>query len=204
MQKSENFGAAGYALPTGAASPARREAIRAIVGRLAGHEDELARRIVARFREEIVDYRAGGDALSADAVGLAVENIEALLADLERGEPVANGQAETTRLGAARRVHQGVSLESFLHGCRVWGQVAWEALRAAVHDDRAEELEAALDIAGTVMRHVDIASTAGAHAYLHEAQGFANYGRVLRRDLLEALLGGERDPARIRGRAHAL
>jgi hypothetical protein len=208
MQESEKFRPAGRDVPTGPGSTngssARDEAIRAIARRLAGREEEIARHIVARCREEIVDYRAGDASLSADATGLALDNVEALLANLERGEPVSNGQLEKTRMGAARRVHQGVSLESFLHAGRLWGQVAWETLRAAARGDSPSEREAALEIASSVMRHVDLASTAGAHAYLHEAQGFSNYGHVLRRDLLEALLGGERDVNRARRRAHSL
>lgn len=43
------------------------------------------------------------------------------------------------------------------------------------------------------MSHIDLVSTAGAHAYLLEAQGLSNDGHLLARDLLEALLGGERD-----------
>jgi sugar diacid utilization regulator len=208
MQESENFRPADCDVPTDApplrGPSARDEAIRAIARRVAGREEELARQIVARCREEIVDYRAGDDSLSADATGLALDNVRALLANLERGAPVSNGQLERTRMGAARRVHQGVSLESYLHGVRLWGQVAWETLRAAARGDRPDEREAALEIASRVMRHVDLASTAGAHAYLHEAQGLSNYGHLLQRDLLEALLGGEHDPNRARRRAHSL
>jgi sugar diacid utilization regulator len=208
MQETENFHPAGCDVPTDAPAPRgsspRDDAIRAIARRLAGREEELARQIVARYREEIVDYRAGDDSLSADAAGLAQDNVEALLANLERDEPVSNRQLERTRMGAARRVHQGVSLESFLHAARVWGQVAWETLRAAARGDRADEREAALEIASRVMSHVDLVSTAGAQAYLQEAQGPSKYGYVLRRDLLEALLGGEHDSNRARRRARSL
>src|SRR5207245_1966826 len=114
-----------------AGSSARNEAIRAIARRLAGREEDLAKQIVARYRDEIVDYRAADDSLSADAAGLVLDNLEALLANLERNEPLSNAQLEKTRMGAARRVHQGVSLESFLHAGRVWGQLAWETLRDA-------------------------------------------------------------------------
>src|SRR4029077_15937449 len=136
MQESEKLRAAACDVPTKPASPngsrARDETIRAIASRVAGHEAELAGRIVARCREEILDYRTGGDSLVADATGLALDGIEALLANLERGEQLSNEQLERTRMAAARRVHQGVSLESFLHANRLWGEVAWQTLRAAV------------------------------------------------------------------------
>src|SRR5207302_9318005 len=111
---------------------------------------------------------------------------------------------EKTRMGAARRVHQGVSLESYLRAVRVWGEVTWDALRAAARDGSPEEGEAALDIAGRVMRHVDVTSSVGALAYPHEAQGLSSLGQVHRRDLLEGLLGGEREANAARRRARSL
>jgi hypothetical protein len=208
MQKNEKLQTPIRSIPTDAApsgrSSTRDETIRAITGRLAGREEELATQMVARYREEIVDYGAADDSLSADAAALARDNLEAFLANLERGEPLSSRQLEKTRMGAARRVHQGVSLESFLHACRLWGQLTWETLRAAARVDCPDEPEAALEIASRVMRHVDLISTAGAQAYLHEEQGLSNYGQVLRRDLLEALLVGERDSNRTRRRARSL
>ncbi len=204
MQKSENSRPPPYGVP--AEARPRDEAIQAIAHRLAGREEELARHFVARYREEIVDYRACDGSLSADATGLALWNLGALLANLGRGESLSNGQLEETRMGAARRVHQGVSLESFLHAGRLWGRLAWEALRAAVRVDCPDERDAALEIASRVMHHVDLISTAGAQAYLHETQGLSGDGRVLRRDVLEALLRGDPEPDRARrqARSHGL
>jgi len=208
MQESENFALPDCDVPAAAASPgessARDEAMRAVARRLVGRVDELAWQIVARYREEIIDYRASDDSLAADAAGLALDNLEALLANLERGESLSDEQLEKTRMGAARRVHQGVSLESFLQAGRLWGQVAWETLRAAARVDCQSEREAALDMASRVMRHVDLVSTAGAHAYLHEAQGLSSSEYLLQRDLLEALLGGERDSTKVSRRARLL
>lgn len=197
MQKTENLQPATPDVPTG-------EAIRAIAHRLAGHEEELAREMVARYRREIVDYRAADGSLSSDAAAFALGNLGALLANLERGEPLSNGQLEETRMAAARRVHQGVSLEAFLHAGRLWGQYVWDTLRAAARPDCPEEREAALAIAGRVMRHVDLVSTVGGYAYLHEAQGLSGDGRILRRDVMEALLGGEPDSHRARHQARSL
>ena len=195
MQKSEKTSPGACDVPT---------AMRAIAHRLAGLEEELARQIVARYRQEIPDYGAADSALSADAAGLTLSNLKALLADLEGGQPLSDRQLDETRIAAARRVHQGVSLESFLHAGRLWGQYTWETLRAAARADRPDEREAALEIASRVMGHVDLVSVVGAHAYLHEAQGLSGDGRTLRRDLLEELLAGERDSHRTHRRAGSL
>jgi len=176
-----------------APSSSTNTAIRAIVHRMAGREDELVRHIAARYREEIVDYRVADEAVSTDAGGVARDNLDALLFNLGREGAKAQQHFEKTRAAAARRVHQGVSLESFLHAFRLWGESVWDALRS-VAGDSPLELEALVEVAGEVMRHVDIVSTVGAHAYLLEAQGLSHNAKVLPRDLLEALLGARHDP----------
>jgi PucR C-terminal helix-turn-helix domain/GGDEF-like domain len=197
MQKSEKSRPAACDDRTAAA---RDDAVRVIARRLTGLEEELARRIAARYRQEIVDYGAADSSVSADAAGVALCNLKALLSNLEEGEALSDGQLDETRVGAARRVHQGVSLEAFLHAARLWGQFVWERLRDAT-SDCPEERDAALEIASRVMGHVDLLSVAGAQAYLDEAQGLSGVGRVLRREFLEELLGGERDPHRARRQA---
>src|SRR5439155_6856701 len=132
MQENEKFGTAVYDVPTDAASlggsSARDEAIRAIARRIAGREEELARQIVARCREEIVDYGAADNSVSADVARLALDSLEALLANLERGEPLSSRHLEKIRMGAGHRVDQGVSLESFFHEGQRRGQLTWETL----------------------------------------------------------------------------
>jgi len=177
-----------------------KEATRAIANRLVGREEEIARLIAACYRHEIVDYGAG-DSLAADAAALARDNLEAFLVNLGRGEGLSSGELKRIRLAAARRVHQGVSLESFLQAARIWGRCTWEAVREAVGDSPGE-LGAALDIASQLIHRVDVISTVGAHAYLREAQGLAGVGHLLPPDLLEALLGREADPDRARRQAH--
>ena len=55
--------------------------------------------------------------------------------------------------GAARRARQGVSLEAFLHACRLWGQVFWQTIREVSDDNDPDHRDAALTIAGRVMAH---------------------------------------------------
>jgi hypothetical protein len=179
------------------------EAIRAIANRLIGREEDIARRITTRFREEIVDYGAAGESLTADAAGLARDNLEDFLANLGGGKAVSSGQLERIRQAAARRVHQGVSLESFLHAARIWERCTWEALRAEIGDSPAEP-PAALAIASQLMRHVDVVSTVGTHAYLREAEGLAHDRHLLHWEVLEALLGRKPDPDAARRRAHTV
>jgi hypothetical protein len=181
-------------------SPSTNEAIRAIANRLISREEKVARWVVTRCLEEIIDYKASGELLWADAAALARDNLEVFLANLVQGEPRSSGQLDKTRQAAARRVHQGVSLESLLHAYRLWERCIWEALRSMVGDTPAEA-GAALEIAGRLMADVDLVSTVDAQAYVREAQGLSDEGHLLPRDLLEAILGTDPDPDRARRRA---
>jgi sugar diacid utilization regulator len=182
-------------------SGTHRRAVRAVAGRIAGRRRALARQIVERLREEIVDYGvAAGEELLADAFELAVGSIEALLDGLEQDRPVSDAQLDRARLAAARRLHQHVSLDSFLHAGRVWAREVWEAVLDSTRVDRPEEREVALELAGRIMSQNDAVSTAGARAYLDE---LSNRG-LLRQDLLDALISGHGDTGDTRRQARSL
>src|SRR5258708_6024290 len=97
---------------SGARDDARGRAMRALVERLAGQKEGLARRMVECWRQEIVDYRAAADERILDEESsFAVENVDVLVTSLESGRPVGEDHFERSREIAARRVHQGVPLE---------------------------------------------------------------------------------------------
>jgi sugar diacid utilization regulator len=177
--------------PVGRAPDAAREAaIRGIAGRLASQKEELARRVVDASVREIVDYGTPGDRhLLAEVYGAALQHVDALVTSLETGKPVPDEYLEGLRQLAARRLHQGVPLESFLHSARLWEMVCWDAVRRVVRTDFPQEQEAALEIGASIMRLAARISTIATHAYLDE---LTDRG-LLRRDLLDALLTAKGD-----------
>jgi sugar diacid utilization regulator len=161
--------------------------------------------MVERYSAEIVDYAALTDDVRADVYGISLDNLRALLANLADDEVVLQPeQLARSRAGAARRVRQGVSLESLLHAFRLWGLMAWEEILAEADLENPLEREAALRAAGRVIEHMERVSTAVAQAYLDEAQGLWSDREVLRRDLLEALVAGRGDSDETRRQAEAL
>jgi sugar diacid utilization regulator len=169
---------------------AREEATRALAERLAGQREELARRMVDCFRQEIVDYRAPSDAHMLDEeFSFAVENVDVLVTSLASGRPVREDHLERSREIAARRVHQGVALESFLHAGRLWERVCLEMVLSVARTDVPHEREAALEIAGRIAHLADQVATAATSAFLDE---IADRG-LLRHDLLDALLTAKGD-----------
>lgn len=180
---------------------ARRRARRTVAGRIARRSRALAGQVVDGVREEIVDYGvAAGDELSADVFEFALGTIAALLDGLEHDGPISDAELDRARLAAARRLHQRVSLESFLRAGRVWSRVVWGAVLESARVDRPEEREVALELAGRVMRHLDAISTAGARGYLDE---LTDRGLV-RQDLLDALISGHGDAGETRRQARSL
>ena len=164
---------------------AREDALRAIAARLAQEKEEIARRVVESSVREIVDYGVPDDVhLLDEEFSAARAHVEVLVASIENGEPVPDEYIERLRQLAARRLHQGVPLEAFLHASRLWETVCWDVLLSIARTDVPEEQEVALEIGRHVLRLADRISTAVTFGYLDE---IADRG-LMRRDLLDALL----------------
>ena len=174
--------------------------MRAVVKRLASRKEELARRAVERYRDEIVGYQSADESDLAEALHFVLLNIESLASDAGRDEPLSDELLESARERAARLAHRGVSLDAMLQAARVWGQTIWEAVLTAARLDRPAEREAALGVAGRLWHHVDVVSSTMAYAYLDEI----NDRGLLSRDLLDALLTGQGDGERSRRLARML
>ncbi|CAN5481606.1 helix-turn-helix domain-containing protein [soil metagenome] len=177
----------------------------AIMTRISERLDDIGRRMANRYREEILDYSTLDDEiLYGDVAVISLDNLRALMANLERGEILSEEELDDFREGAARRVHQGIPLESLLHAYRLWGQIVWQTILETANTNLPKEREAALEMAGQVIAHIDLVSTAAAQAYLDEAQGIWTDREVIRRDLLEALISGKASSNRVRANAAAL
>jgi sugar diacid utilization regulator len=175
----------------------------AVLERLLQRVEAIGDAMVERYRAEIVDYATADDALLDDVRTVSVDNARLLLVDLQRGTLPGPEEFQATATAAARRVHQGIPLEAFLHAFRLWTRILWEQVLEEARTDRPGEREAALQIAGGLMTHVDLVSSAGALAYLEEVQGIWSDREILRRDLLELLLAGG-DPEAARRHAASL
>lgn len=182
------------------------EALKTVLGRFSGRLDEIARELVSRYRHEILDYRlADPEVVNRDVYGVSLDALRRTVADLESGRRTTTpADFEMTRQGAARRVRQGMSLESFLHAARLWGRGLWETVIASADDQVPAEREAALRIAGQLLEHMDMLSIAAAQGYLDELQGVWSDNEVAQRDLLDALIAGKGDSAGVHQLARSL
>ncbi len=187
------------------AAGAGQDAVRVIVDRLSGQLEPTARRMVSRYRDTIADYRlAGDDFLDQDVYLVSLEGLRVTVGNLELGRQATPDEFNGVRAGAARRVHQDVALESFLHAVRLWGKVLWESVLGCTRADVPAEREAALTIAGRVIDHVDLMSVAAVQGYLDEFQMVWTDREVLRHDILEALISGDGNSEQVRRLARSL
>ena len=185
--------------------PPDPEAVQAIIGRVEARVETIARSLVLRYRQEIADYRLAADeALLEDVHAVTLGALGVIVADLASGHRPAPEELEVVRAGAARRVHQHVSLESFLHAVRLQGRTLWETIIECTDHDAAAELEAALTIAGQLLEHLDLQSIAATQGYMTELHNVWTDQELLRRDLLDALLAGDGDSEAVRRLAHSL
>ena len=161
--------------------------------------------MITRYREEIPDYALlDPQVLATDVLGVSLDNLDSLLDRVLADGDLDEGALESFRLAAARRVHQGVSIESLLHAYRLWVQIVWRAILDSASPRHREETAAALHLAGHVMNHLNLVSTASTRAYLDELEGFWSDRDVLQRELLEEILAGRGTSPRVADTALAM
>jgi GGDEF-like domain/PucR C-terminal helix-turn-helix domain len=171
-------------------------AMRRVGAALAGRYAEIGDAVAARIIEEIPAYRDAGPEVINDLRAGATATIELLVRTFAEGSTIRREDLGFLRELAARRVHQGVSLEVFVHAYRVallayWDACAEEATRMRI--PRA----AGFALAGSAIEAVDIITTQAAEAYLREETRLRTQSGRAARDLVERLINGEPiDPGR--------
>jgi hypothetical protein len=128
--------------------------------------------------ELVDDLRAGATATAA-----------VLVRTFATGRPLLREDVAFVRDLAARRVHQGVQLDVFLHAYRsallaYWDACAEEVARLDVTRD------ATLSLAREALKAIDFITTQAAEAYLREDDQVRTRSGRAERDLVERLLGG--------------
>ena len=171
-------------------------AMRRVGAALAGRYAEIGEAVAGRIIEEIPAYRDAGPDVINDVRAGATATIELLARTFAEGSTVRREDLGFLRELAARRVHQGVALEVFVHAYRVallgyWDACAEEATRLRI--PRA----AGFALAGSAIEAIDIITTQAAEAYLREETRVRTQSGRAARDLVERLINGEPiDPGR--------
>jgi len=164
--------------------------MRRVGEQLASRYTEIGQAIAARVVDEIPGYENVASEVVADLRAGATATVELLARTFAEGSSVRREDLGFLRGLAARRVHQGVSLEDFIHAYRVallayWGACAEEAMRLKL------SREAGFALASSAIEAIDIITTQAAEAYLREETRIRTQRGRAARDLLERLIHGE-------------
>jgi hypothetical protein len=172
------------------------ESMRRVGEALVGRYTEIGQAIVARSVDEIPGYRDVAPELINDFRASATATAELLARTFAEGATVRREDVGFVRELAARRVHQGVSLEEFIHAYRVALLAIWDACT-----DEASRLgvsrEAGFALARSAIDAIDTITTQAAEAYLREETRVRTQSGRAARDLVERLIDGQAiDPGR--------
>jgi hypothetical protein len=163
---------------------------------LADRYAEIGQAIAARAFDEIPGYRDAAPELNNDLRAGATATAELLARTFAEGATVRREDLGFLRELAARRVHQGISLEAFVRAYRVallayWDACAEEATRLRI--PRA----AGFALASSAIEAIDIITTQAAEAYLREEIRLRTQSGRAARDLVDRLIDGQPiDPGR--------
>ena len=170
--------------------------MRRVATALAARYDEIGDAVAARILEEVPGYGDAAPEVISDLRAGATATVGLLTRTIAEGSIVRREDLGFLRELAARRVHQGISLEVFVHAYRVallgyWDACADEATRLRI--PRA----AGFALAGSAIEAIDIITTQAAEAYLREETRVRTQSGRAARDLVERLINGEPiDPGR--------
>src|SRR3954471_1021124 len=163
-----------------------------LADRLRARYDPMAREIVARYREEIVDYAASSD----DFIELEV--LEATRAHLSgvldniSAASISPSEAQLAGLRGvlARRPHQGIPLPSIQHAFRLFSESVYQELWACANPNRQDELLAVIRGGAVIMRFAHEVIREVTQTYLDEAEDVRGDREIVGRSLLDAVLAG--------------
>ena len=172
-----------------------------IAAALERRRDELVARATRLIAARMPAYAQSDAAHLGDVRAHVAEHHDLLCHVLRRGHPATASEFDFVARHAALRTRRGVSLADFLEAFRAYHGVVWDAAVDAARDDRAAADEA-LRAARTMMRHIDLATTQAATAYVEAQQLLVADSDRAQRDLLEDLLAG-RPPTTTAARAAA-
>ena len=174
-------------------APRKRDhghAMRRVGEALAARYTEIGQTVAARILDEIPDYRDLAPNVIADLRAGATATVELLARTFAEGSNVRREDLGFLRELAARRVHQGVSLEVFIHAYRVALLAYWDACAEEASRLRLSR-EASFTLAGSAIEAIDIITTQAAEAYLREESRLRTQTGRAARDLVERLINGQ-------------
>jgi len=163
-----------------------------LADRLRPRQEEIAREMVRRYRDEIVDYAASSaDFLEADVLAVTQRVLTHVLDSIASDSiSPTDKQAAELRLMLSRRPHQGVALPSIQHAFRLFSEHLYDELWACAEPTCQEELQAVIRGGRVIMRFADVVIGMVTQTYLDEMEDVRGDREIVSRTLLDSVLAG--------------
>lgn len=175
-----------------------------IVERFVDRSDGVVEKAHEAIWNAVASYGRSGDDFAADVKEAVRSNVVALARVLHQSRDIKREELDAIRRVGARRAEQGIPLDELLHAYRTVSRVCWDALAEECRSFEGDALEAAIELAESVLRYTDEISTAVAEAYAKAQRRLVREQEGARREFLSELLyGTETSPEELLGRAHA-
>ena len=168
------------------------EAMAELAHRLRPRHEEIAREMVRRYRDEIVDYAASTDAfLEAEVLAVTRRALTHVLDNIATNSvSPSDKQVADLRRMLSRRPHQGVALPSIQHAFRLFSEYLYDELAACADATRETELLAVIRGGRVIMRVADVIIGMVTQTYLDEMEDVRGDREIVSRSLLDSVLAG--------------
>jgi sugar diacid utilization regulator len=178
-------------------------AVTAIIDAFLLRLEEVVDRCATAISDTVPAYGRRGDLLMEDVREAVRGNVGTLSQVLSQGRDVAKEELEAIERVGARRAEAGIPLDDVLHAYRTVSRVCWDVLSEECRNYEGDALEAAIELAQSVLRYTDVISSAVAEAYARAQRAIVREQEGARREFLADLLyGTEASPEDMLRRAH--
>lgn len=179
------------------AAPEQLRVLRAAAARHEAEADRISATIFEALKAEIPAYASIQDPeLIRDVQSVSAAVVRAWLTAIKTGE-IDEGDLAPIRLGARRRVRQGIDLQSLLKAYRVAIRVMWRELLLDPEWQRPELAPLLAVLAEWALDFADALSTEVDTNYIDEQRRLSGEAELRRSALLEFVLAGRPEEARM-------
>ena len=182
---------------------ARDPAVAAIVERFLGRLDEVVERCTEAIWEAVPTYSKAGDPLREEVRVAVRSNVATLAQVLHEQRDIKREEFEAIERTGARRAEASIPLDDVLQAYRTVSRVCWDVLSEECRAYDGDALNAAIEVAESVLRYTDQLSASVAEAYARAQRAIVRHQEGARREFLADLLyGSDAPPEDLLRRAH--
>jgi DNA-binding PucR family transcriptional regulator len=177
--------------------------VRPIIDSFLERLDEVTNRCTEAIAASVPSYGRGGEPLMHDVHDAVRGNVATLAGVLSEGRDPRRDELDAIERVGARRAESGIPLDDVLHAYRTVSRVCWDVLAEECRGYEGDALEAAIELAQSILRYTDQISTSVAEAYARAQRAIVREQEGARREFLADLLHGtDASPEEMLRRAH--